>query len=927
MALSYDPTTKQWSPWDVTQEKTDYQTDFPTNLEVPDTINLWATTTTSFVPNKAGAPTVIRWIDKIAAQSTNPGQGQPDSGGWTSIGAVSRSNFTRQDLTDQVMNKGLNFPYYGNGLETLYGTASATAATYSANEQTNALNTTKNQENAALNTENTNRNTDYQTVLRVASSTEGGDYVTQRNRIRKLQGVSDAEKTKLEEYFKAFYKTEKLRPWDPSLGAKPAYGDFDPKYYKSINPAVEEKWKAAVADDDIDLTEQYSEGTYYLQHYTMQGKPAGMRGNAIEKTIAADQIMERKPTDLDIQAARNAQLGVDTETQDDRLLKIPEIKAEWEKAKAGDEYWKKLGKENSMDPNKQDEFAVLFRLSERPQDKQLAVDGITELEDVLNRTVGEKATVDAKKFSALTQNVLKDTIAEMKKAKEKEQMLDLMQGFSGFGEIMNINKELSNSILGDSGVGGILAFTSGKSSQESLEKSLQNITGVNNNVTYNWQQWFDSELKKKYDKDVELGYDTETAKETIKVEAQFARDFIDKYLIPRFNRSRSISEFTEYLDVRSKEQNPFQTQGMLNAVSQIANLRAEKFLTDAQNTEARLFDPEFYFNPTGGKNQDQAYQAQANAVGADWEIAKTKPNELIEPGNNNLGTWAQQAYRFGLDLNNKNDFARLHFQLIGSKLKDPSNIKAGTKYDGAKDILTQARIEDEIYNNILPALEAETLKQGTIFGQFITPEEFADEVLKGLDPNDKTTWQEALDTVGLKDFQGNIDEFRDLVSETLRTGSAQTIREQIKYLNEKGKKPTQKLLGVEYIERPEDYKTDSIKSETQLYKTFQQAGYKGTEDEFYKDVFPDTDRTEQQLLTKAGTGSAFEMNKLDFSDPFASLGTLQSFFGDQEDTSDEDTADKEKSIFNLGLDDEETNYKSKTGSDILGEFTSMFKGF
>jgi hypothetical protein len=39
-------------------------------------------------------------------------------------------------------------------------------------------------------------------------------------------------------------------------------------------------------------------------------------------------------------------------------------------------------------------------------------------------------------------------------------------------------------------------------------KSLQNITGVQNNATYNWQQWFDTALKTKYDKDLELGYTT-----------------------------------------------------------------------------------------------------------------------------------------------------------------------------------------------------------------------------------------------------------------------------------------------------------------------------------------------------------------------------------------------------------------------------------
>jgi hypothetical protein len=41
------------------------------------------------------------------------------------------------------------------------------------------------------------------------------------------------------------------------------------------------------------------------------------------------------------------------------------------------------------------------------------------------------------------------------------------------------------------------------------------------------------------------------------------------------------------------------------------------------------------------------------------------------------------------------------------------------------------------FTNILPALKEEALRQGSIFGQFVTPEEFADEMLRGLDPEDK----------------------------------------------------------------------------------------------------------------------------------------------------------------------------------------------
>jgi len=36
---------------------------------------------------------------------------------------------------------------------------------------------------------------------------------------------------------------------------------------------------------------------------------------------------------------------------------------------------------------------------------------------------------------------LKESIAEMKKAKVQEQSLELLRGFSGFSEIMDINKK------------------------------------------------------------------------------------------------------------------------------------------------------------------------------------------------------------------------------------------------------------------------------------------------------------------------------------------------------------------------------------------------------------------------------------------------------------------------------------------------------
>jgi hypothetical protein len=900
MALSYDPGSRKWN---VSYEKTDNKTDYSTDNKTTKRIYV----ATDWVPSGSRGGNYKRVLFSDAPIAEIRGKR------WAGTMDIDR------DATESSIKEALGVTTR-LGLQTfrvLSGSLEETkkkiveqdAAINKAYEDLNTANTATNKSNEV-------KNTAYDKTVALASNTKGGDYVSQRDTIRNIQGLDDQTKKTLEDYYKAFYSTEKLQQWDSKLGAKPPYGEFDSSYYKTQSPAAAQQWASAVANDDIDITQRYGEGGFYLQHYTTQGKPAGLRGNKAETTAAANEYLETPPTDADLQAARTIQLGVDTDTQTDRLLNIPAVASEWEKAKGGDSYWKEQAQEKFLDINKPDEFAALFRLSDRPEDQIIRLNynanagyGITELEDALGEAVGEKALVDVKRFGALTQDVLKQTIDEMKKAKAREQEMSMFKGFGAFSEISDINKELSNSILGDSGVGGVLSFMGGGKAQESLEKSLTKVTGVNtNNTVYNWQKWFDETLKTKYDQNLELGYTTDEAKEQVKIEAGFAKEFVDKYLTPRFDQSKSMDEFVEYLDVRQSEQNPFQTQDILNAAKLVADVRAQKYLDDVKATPGRYFDSNFYFSPTGDKAREGTYADQASTVAADWEAAK-----------NGDEYWKSQAYRFGVNIEDKDAFARMHFQVKGQ----------GKGYDPADDILNAGKVSDYIYTQILPALKEEALKSGSVFGQFITPDEFADEMLRGLDPNDKSTWDEVLKRYGLENFKGSIEELKDYVKETLRTGSAQEIRENIKYLNEKRKKPTQEALGVTYIERPEDYKDEGIKGETELYKTFQSAGFKGTEDEFYNDFFPDMDRSEQVLLTKSGKDESLKTSGLDFTDPFASLGTIESFFDADEP---EETTDKPEPKTNsyfriaMGEDEDEPTTKSKSGSAILGEFTSMFKG-
>lgn len=900
------------------------------------------------------------------------------------------------------------------------------------------------EENRQTNKTNSAINSFYNNVLRISSSTRGGDYVPRRDSISAQSlinaGVPSNIANEIVEnakaQFKTFYKAERLQTWDSKLGVQPPYaeyqikelgvkpnavtGVFDPSFYKNQNPQLEQAWNAAVANDDLDITERYGEANFYWQHYTNVGRHQGLRGNEAEATAQANSYTEEGPTDLELQDIRDLQLGVDSDTVTNRLLNISEVNNEWTKARQGDPYWKNLAKEKFLDVDKPEEFAALFRLSERDEDKQIILEynvnsgsGITELEQALSDVAGARAEVDVKKFAALNQTILRDTISELKKVRAQQEQLSFYRGFQGFNEIFNLNNELANSILGDSGVGGVLSFTSAGKAEEDLLGALKNVTGVRSNVAYNWQQWFNKEIKDKYGldyavfepleekKDIinaykklggegtiydsekesfskrfieEAGFETseelqtflegqgeEGAKildtlktkkgeeadltlipilsrieadiktldeqkdrslaltlsagdltEAINVEAQFARDYIDEYLIPRFDTSRSMDEFVEYIDVRQEEKNPFQTQDTYDAIQLLAEQYSKRYLDDIKLEAPRSFDADFYFDPISDASNEALYQKQRETVQSDWEKAKAG-----DP------FWQAQAYRFGVDVNNKAAFARMHFEVRGQ----------GQGFDPAEDITNAAKIKSYIYDTVVPVLKEEALKGDPVFGQFIKPEEFADELLQGLDPNETPEeWKEILQRYGLENFAGDVEELKEFIIETLRTGSAQQIREEIKFLNERRQKPTQEILGVTYIERPEDYKDELAKPTTELFSVFQQAGYQGTEDEFYENFFPDLDRSEQITLTKAGRDERLKTFGLDLEDPFASLGTIESFFPEDQEEEERDRTtsnrDFSSSYFRLGEDEDEdeVDYKSNAGKQFLGEFTSLFKG-
>ena len=828
-----------------------------------------------------------------------------------------------------------------------------------------------NKANAALNTANTKKNNIYSEVVKIANNTVGGEYKKHREFIRQLD-IDEATKTKLENSFNIFYSNEKLplkSRWDPNKALNAPVplserykntGDVNTEFYKTQDiPSVKEavaKWETAKEEKDLDVLLLYNnnENDFYRAHYA-----------------------ENSPKDKSIRAYKAEKIkDVDTE----KLLDID----------------KKL-------------ITDIAKLT--PEQKDAPG---TTFEAYLTNILGADEIENTKKYGALAQNVLKDTIAELEKVKAQEAQWDMYRNLGGFAEILDLGSTLADSIRADVGVGGFLP--KGNDVTKDLETQLGNITGIQSHVTYNWQKWFDETLTKKYgidytefaateetldivnaalknasktepskifnetdkkftkefiaqtgfksneelvqflgkqgetgttlltglqagtltkenleeqktkldatiteleskkNRDLKLTFkDGEKIPEEVAVEASFARQFIDEYLKPRFDYSKSMDEFRDYMNVDKEYKNPFQTTDRLTQIKDYAYEQAKQIATNLKDETYNelyinsTFDENFYMNPVdkyANENKQNIYKEQTETINATWESVKNNPDQLIDPTNPSSGTWAEYAYYYGSDLKKQRDFAALHYDLIGKR----------KNFDAAKDPASklQEKLDQPIYE------KAQSI--GTVFGEFITADGFADQLLKNLNPLDNNEgWKKVLAKFDL-DSDTSTDEVRDAIKAGITTGSAQVIRDNIKELQELGKTPTQKNLGASYIERPEEDTTSTEKSE--LYNKFKAAGYKGTEQEFYSDYMPDTSPEDIRFLSSVTKGKIPEVDTsfLKSSDPFSMLDKISELESPVPRSTKKTKSD---SYFKIGLDDEEEDLPS--ADSFLGDYASLFK--
>ena len=779
------------------------------------------------------------------------------------------------------------------------------------------------------------------------------------------QDQANQTRQNLKNNYGTYYIKERIPGiWNPDVdgGLRDPLGMFKSDYYlkeygdtTGLNKSWQDATKLGNADspydpdNDLDITARYGTlDNYAHYHYSTQGKASGFRGQEADVPEEAEAY-RNTVTDEEMNIIRDKMLGLTGTDEYGRVV-------EWG--------------EDILDPNS-DETASL-------------------LETTVGSIFGEKDLEQQDKFSTLAQDILLKSVNQLNEEESKTKNVNLFKSLPGFSEIYGANKELANSILGDSGIGGYLNLMgkNTKQMQESLEGEFEKITGITNHVAeYNWQKWLDETIEEYKNMETIEGERVDSEGNPVEYDLTtdenklFMQNFINDYISPRFNKSKSMSEFISYLDVQDEnKQNIFQTQTAMNALKQLAEVRAKAYFTELSKStgSTAAFDYKFYMDPTTrldslqGMNKEyvapasvvQRYENQKGIVQGDWAKAKQNPNTKAD----GTYSWGQLAYMYGLDINDEEQFAKLHFQVKGLK----------NAFEGAADVVDGNTVNDWLTNTLLPLVEEEKISlKDAAFMQFVTPKEFAMAMLEGIDPiENKEEWQKVLEKIGLDDVESSLEEVQKYIEEAFETGEALVIREGIKHLNETKQKVNQKNLGVDYIQRDpvailgnpgdievgsqewrelldkydidEDFDYDQARNAllnienidkpttNVLFSIYRNQGYGGTEEEFMQEFFPDATKEDLVDLDFLGKAMQGDLNFKKFdpeiggNDPFATMLQFEDFLGSTEDPyflKDEDDGDEiknEASYFDF-FPEEDRNTDSK-GFGIMDTWTGgLFK--
>ncbi len=417
----------------------------------------------------------------------------------------------------------------------------------------------------------------------------------------------------------------------------------------------------------------------------------------------------------------------------------------------------------------------------------------------------------------------------------------------------------------------------------------------------------------------------------VDIESQFARDFINDYLRPRFNASKSINEFINFIDVDEEFQNPFQTQTTQDALNNLATQRTQEFLDNLQPVD-ETFNAQFFENPffdrpveeqkaADASRYERKLEFQKDFFAAEYKKAQQGDpkyiNALLTRGvavEPSLTTDGSLVYSI-----DKGGFARTLFDITrgGRDIEGNEILLDGAPvvFAAFDNPIDPDRVQQFVNFELVPSLIAQVERDGTsVFGDFISPDEFAEGALDdaGVGPNTPLGRQ-----LALAGGENELDDIKNTLTAVIGGDQTVELREKIKELADAGEEVSQKTLGVDYIEREID-KEGSGRAGKGLFGIFQQAGFKGTEKEFYESFFPGQSKEE----VRAEFGDFDLLSGLNTSSPQAALSSIGSFLDDPIGPASPDSFSDFGNTSNSRI----KTTKSQSGQSFLDDFTSDLGG-
>lgn len=404
-----------------------------------------------------------------------------------------------------------------------------------------------------------------------------------------------------------------------------------------------------------------------------------------------------------------------------------------------------------------------------------------------------------------------------------------------------------DALLGDS----MSSFTTQLSQDLGVKSDFFKASPLNSSSTYGWQRWFETELAKRYDPNNTNNRIASVLGSATAEDISIASGFINDFLRKRFDGSKSLAEFTSYIEPGAST--PLLEKGANVAWNQYSNDNYYSLLGNITDPNSNLGN--FWnllqtgwregvgFNTTFYKDQqvlDSNQKAQTvenlwNGIKSIHELAIQKNTTDLKPTDfdanlksalgvstdeelinkiNEYRAWWNKAFEYGSDIEDIDQFMKLHYNVYKQDLIASNPTRLVVTPEGSElKVNTQDTLKQQDQEKIQRmaenlAYEATRYIDQIQFGEFMTPEEYVKTMMSNSNMSD-IFGNTALDGSSETDIiKGFTQEFAGVIS----SYAGEQIRNNIRMLLEQNKAPDQSLLGVEYIERTKEQALATIRN-------------------------------------------------------------------------------------------------------------------